>query len=499
MRFREDGMAKRGDPSVLRFVVIFLRSHTGMTQKKFGKACRLDQAQISKYEKGSAAPSEEALRRMANVAGIEWALVVHLRQFYSSLLAQVARPSAASASRTLDLPIREPILLAVTPYLIEAHTAEQALPSLNEERRIAEQIWTALERHPVPFRRRLIELSPNTRNWTLALRVCEASVERAAHEPREALELADLALFIAERVPGEESWRSRLKGYCRAHVANARRVANDLAGADEAFALAWDLWRAGTGADPDLLGDWVLPSMEASLRRDQGRFSEALELLDQAKASQGGTSPAALVILLLQKEHIFGQMGDTEGALAALTEAAPFVEASGDARQLFALRFNVADDLCQLKRYEEAAKLLPQVRELAVQQGNELDLLRVLWLSAKLAAGQGRMQEAVAGLEQVSRDFLEHDMPYDAALSSLDLAVLWLKAGRTAEVRGLAVAMGKIFNAKEIDREALAALRLFCDAARQEAATVELARQVIQEIEQVRRSVSPPGVRRDRG
>jgi hypothetical protein len=66
-------------------------------------------------------------------------------------------------------------------------------------------------------------------------------------------------------------------------------------------------------------------------------------------------------------------------------------------------------------------------------------------------------------------------------------------------VRDLAVAMGKIFNAKEIDRESLAALRLFCDAARQEAATVELARQVIQEIEQVRRSVSPPGVRRDRG
>jgi hypothetical protein len=57
------------------------------------------------------------------------------------------------------------------------------------------------------------------------------------------LELAELALSIAERVPGEESWRSRLKGYCWAHIANARRVANDLSGADEALTRAWELWR----------------------------------------------------------------------------------------------------------------------------------------------------------------------------------------------------------------------------------------------------------------
>ena len=57
----------------------------------------------------------------------------------------------------------------------------------------------------------------------------------------------------------------------------------------------------------------------------------------------------------------------------------------------------------------------------------------------------------------------------------LALAVLWLNAGRTAEVKELAIALGWIFKAQGIDREALAALKLFCDAARQESATVELA------------------------
>ena len=48
--------------------------------------------------------------------------------------------------------------------------------------------------------------------------------------------------------------------------------------------------------------------------------------------------------------------------------------------------------------------------------------------------------------------------------------MLWLERGRTAEVRDLAVGMGWIFQAKGIAREALASLKLFCEAARQEAA-----------------------------
>ena len=90
-------MAKRGDPSVLRLVVIFLRSHARMTQEQFGKACRVDQAQVSRYEHDEA-PSEGVLRRMAKVAGIDWSLVVHLRQFYSSLLTAASRGDAGPAA-----------------------------------------------------------------------------------------------------------------------------------------------------------------------------------------------------------------------------------------------------------------------------------------------------------------------------------------------------------------------------------------------------------------
>jgi tetratricopeptide (TPR) repeat protein len=301
-------------------------------------------------------------------------------------------------------------------------------------------------------------------------------VKAAADDARKALELAELALSIARRVPDEEG-RARVEGYSWACLANARRVANDFDGADAAFARAWDLWQAGGEGDPELAPEWRLLSLEASLRRAQHRFPEALDLLDRARTA-AGDDPTAAARILLKKEHVFEVMGDTEGALAVLAEAAPFIEASGDFDLLLRFRFNLADDLCHLERYKEAAELLPRVRELAERQGNALDLIRVVWLDARIAAGQGRTEDAIAGLEQVRRAFADHELPYDAALASLDLAMLWLQAGRTAEVRALAVEMEAIFRAKKIHREALAALLLFCDAAKREAATAELARRV---------------------
>ena len=64
--------------------------------------------------------------------------------------------------------------------------------------------------------------------------------------------------------------------------------------------------------------------------------------------------------------------------------------------------------------------------------------------------------------------------------------------GRTAEVREIAEEMLWIFKAQEVHREALAALRLFCEAAQQETATVALARQVERYL---RRAQLDPGLR----
>ncbi|HEX3526143.1 MAG TPA: hypothetical protein VH988_03675 [Thermoanaerobaculia bacterium] len=81
---------------------------------------------------------------------------------------------------------------------------------------------------------------------------------------------------------------------------------------------------------------------------------------------------------------------------------------------------------------------------------------------------------------------------YDAAMVSLDLAVLYLRWGRTAEVRRVAEEMLPIFASQDVDPEALAALALFQEAARQEQLTVEKA---IEVMDYLRKARCEPGLR----
>lgn len=474
--------------------MIYLRSRRGWSKKELASRLGLsDVRQLYRYERGDAALRREDLESFADRLGYSPEAVdalIFIHSVISDELPGTGSPFVFSSTERRKIKsavISTGVAAAesVGHLLVRRREREKA----EEARREAEELWASLKTATRQERRDLVALFPEFQSWALAVRVCEASIRAAADKTEVALELADLAMYIAERVPGEEGWRSRVKGYASAHVANALRVSNDFAGADEAFARAWELWRAGTVADSDLVPEWRMLDLEASLRREQHRFSEALELLDRAGSAHRG-NPADAGRLLLQKEHVFEQMGDVQSALAVLAEAASFIEAAEDPRLLFALLFKKANNLCHLERYAEAFGLLPQVHELAVRLGNGLDLIRVVWLAARVAAGQGRKEEAIAGLEQVRRDFTVRQLPYDAARSSLELAVLWLEAGHTAEVRELAFAMTWIFKAQGIHREALAALFLFYDAAQQETATVELARQVIAEVERVRRSAS---------
>jgi transcriptional regulator with XRE-family HTH domain len=243
---REGTMAKRGDPDILRLVVIFLRAHSRMTQSQFGKECGLTQAKISSYELGDVAPSEDALRRMAKAAGIEESRVAHLRQFYELLLTRASQGGEGGLSGP-----KEPPPPALAPYILELQSEEPPAFSPEEARQEAEMTWTALERFPIQERARLIGMTLHAAgSWALAERICHESARRIDRSAEEALELANLAVSIAERTPGEASWRSRVQGYCWAHLADARRAAGDHPGAEEAAARARDLWRAGTSSDP---------------------------------------------------------------------------------------------------------------------------------------------------------------------------------------------------------------------------------------------------------
>ncbi|HYH47024.1 MAG TPA: hypothetical protein VEG34_15180, partial [Thermoanaerobaculia bacterium] len=263
------------------------------------------------------------------------------------------------------------------------------------------------------------------------------------------------------------------QGFARAHLGNALRVIGDLPAADHAFAVAQQLWKAGAAA-PALLDPTRILDLEASLRRAQRRFADSLALLNEALTQAAAGEPTAR--LLIKKAFTQEQQGDYPGAISSLLAAAPLLTPDCNPRLRFAQRFNLAVALVHDGRAPEADALLPEVRAIAQELANDLDRVRVLWLESRVAAGLGARAEAVAKLEEVHRAFVERGLAYDTALAGLELAALYLEEGRHAEVRPLAAATETVLRAQRVQREALAAAWLFCEAAARDTVTLQLVR-----------------------
>jgi tetratricopeptide (TPR) repeat protein len=243
--------------------------------------------------------------------------------------------------------------------------------------------------------------------------------------------------------------------------------------ADTALAEAKRLWHAGEDL-PGLLDPGRLLDLEASLRRDQRRFEEARQLLEDA-----GSVSHCPGRIFINKGFTLEVMGEYERAVEVLHQAEGVVEQQGDPRLSYMRKFNLAVNLTHLGRCSEAAALLGEVRELATELGDRVFLIRTTWLEGRIAAGLGQLEEARALLAQARQAFAERQSSYDVALALLEEAALLLEEGRAAEVKALAPELARVFEGKGVHREALAALRLFQEAAEREAASAGLARRVL--------------------
>jgi tetratricopeptide (TPR) repeat protein len=169
-------------------------------------------------------------------------------------------------------------------------------------------------------------------------------------------------------------WSNLLVGYAWAHVGNALRVTGELTASDLVFAWVDELWCPATAAAIGVLDPGRVPALEASLRRAQRRFPEALHLLD--KALSICWKPGWV---LLNRAKTLEDMGDYAAALAALRQADELL-VDRSARDEFLLCLNRGVVFCHLGRFGEAAELVPLVLDQAETLGNKLDEVRGLWL-----------------------------------------------------------------------------------------------------------------------
>lgn len=460
-------------------VLTFLRSGQGWSQTELAEAAGIPVKLLNNYERGRKTLTRNRLAQLVAWMGFPPETIDDTLQRLAANRAAARVPAGPGGTRADATRRIETISSQVGRLFTDVSRAALTLLTLEGEalhaRERAEAVWARLKKKTPADRLLLVEKSRDFRSWALCERIVAESLQLAANHPRDSRELARLAVRIAELAPGEELFRRRLQGYALAALCNAERVCNDLPAAEAAFARARNLWEGGASGDPGLLNPALVPWIEAALHREHRRFREALKKIDLALTLDADELRGKI---LLSKARILETLGDPEGSTLALNEAAPLIDADREPRNAWAVRFNLVVDLFCLERFDEGAQRIGEVRALAERQGEELDLTRVVWLEGKLAAGLGRVEAAKAAFEQARQKFRAEMLVFDYALVSLDLALVLLKEARAGQVGSLAEEMLWIFQAQGIHREALAALRIFCEAARQEAATVELTRSI---------------------
>ena len=137
-------------------------------------------------------------------------------------------------------------------------------------------------------------------------------------------------------------------------------------------------------------------------------------------------------------------------------------------------RHNLIDYLAASGRFLEAQKLYRETRPLYRSFPDAWTQNRRKWVKGKISRGLGQFEQAESLFLAAREGFIGEGVPYDTALVSLELGMLYAEQGRTADLKRLAEEMVPIFSSLHIHREALAALAFLKQAAEAERATVDL-------------------------
>lgn len=295
--------------------------------------------------------------------------------------------------------------------------------------------------------------------------LCESLIARSQacrhRDPEQMVLLAERAVAIATELDAMEYGPERtadMRARTLAELANAHRVGDDLEAAERAMRQAV-AWLSRGSQDPLLLAR--IMDLTASLRGYQRRFGEALDLLDivyRLYESHGDRHNAGRA--LISKGLYTGYNNAPEEAIEFLGAGLAMINPAADPKLVISAVHNLMYFLTDCGRFHQAQRLLRRSRRAYFAQNDQLNLIKLVWLEGKIDAGLGQFRRAEKSLQKAHQDLESLGLDYHAALVSLDLSMVLLSQGETAEARGLIEEMVATFRARQIAREALAALLL---------------------------------------
>jgi tetratricopeptide (TPR) repeat protein len=311
----------------------------------------------------------------------------------------------------------------------------EQLAGFTEDPRSTEGLLVELLREPISGRHRRIRTEEKFHSLKLS-QLLQARTRAAwASAPAAALELADLAVEVTRHL------NSGRYGSCV--VEDARAVAWSYLG--NAFRISSDYWRAEQAlhqawshhalAGEDAYTETELLTFTSSLRKDQTRYQEAVQLSDRAIALyREGQDRHLEGAALILKGLTLGRAGRSRDAIPVLCAGLDRVDPQRDPREQFAGTHNLIGFIAEGGEPGRAKELLEQNRHLRQNLGR-MDLARVQWLEGRIANELGNFMKAKAELHEACESFLDLQVGAEVFLVSLDLAGTYSLSGEYRQAK----------------------------------------------------------------
>lgn len=358
---------------------------------------------------------------------------------------------------------------------------------MHRERAVAAEQLREFLRHPPARQWTLLRNSVRFDSWSFCEMLLDVGFETIYDDPHRALDISRMGVTIADRLPvagyGErlvEDLRARAWG----RTANALRATSDLAGAEQALANAARHLKLGSG---EPLEEAEHLYFRASLRRAERRLDEALRAIHRSRRIYRMVGNRHLEGRSLMCESLIRDLrGEVEESIDCCRKARTLVEPERDRRLAIAAHHNLVWQLMVAGRSEEALRELADLRPAYFETNDQIPLLKLRWMEARLAKDLGRPEESERAFREAHDGFVAARIPYEAASVALDLAVLLAEQGRRQELKLLAAELIAVFRSLGVAREAFAALSIFERFAQEDAVTLSLLARLSQYFAQVR-------------
>jgi tetratricopeptide (TPR) repeat protein len=299
-----------------------------------------------------------------------------------------------------------------------------------EDPQSTEGLLADLLREPISGRHRKIDTEERFHSLKLSQLLQDRTRAAWTSAPAAALDLADLAVEVTRHLdPGRygscvvEDARAR----AWSHLGNAFRISSDYWRAEQALHQAWSHHAL---AGEDAYTETELLTFTSSLRKDQTRYQEAVQLSDRAIALyREGQDRHLEGAALILKGLTLGRAGRSHDAIPVLRSGLERIDPQRDPREQFAGTYNLIGFIAEGGAPGKAKELLEQNRHLRQDLGR-MDLARVQWLEGRIASEIGLLRKAKAELHEACESFRDLQVGAEVFLVAIDLAGVYALSGK---------------------------------------------------------------------